>query len=111
MVSMVDMSFALCGLCIFACVRTMAWDIDAALYIKRVPTKDNLADDPSRERYDLLERMEVRPPFFTFLRLPLMVRHLLHRQRRSKPLSTSVSTMHRRGVHSMPRPTDNGGQK
>ena len=53
----------LCGLCIFACVRTMAWDIDAALYIKRVPTKDNLADDPSRERYDLLERMEVRPLF------------------------------------------------
>ena len=47
----------------------MAWDIDAALYIKRVPTKDNLADDPSRERYDLLERMEVRPPFFTFLTL------------------------------------------
>ena len=45
----------------------MAWDIDAALYIKRVPTKDNLADDPSRERYDLLERMEVRPPFYTFL--------------------------------------------
>ena len=49
--------------CIFACVRTMAWDIDAALYIKRVPTKDNLADDPSRERYDLLEKIEVRPPF------------------------------------------------
>ena len=66
MVSMVVMSFALCGLCIFACVRSMAWDIDAALYIKRVPTKDNIADDPSRERYDLLERMEVRPPFFTF---------------------------------------------
>ena len=40
--------------------RSMALDLDAALYIKRVPTKENLADDPSRERYALLERMQAK---------------------------------------------------
>lgn len=39
--------------------RSMALDLGAALYIKRVPTKENLADDPSRERYGLLQRMQV----------------------------------------------------
>ena len=34
-------------------------ELGAALYIKRVPTKDNLADDPSRERYGLLRHMGV----------------------------------------------------
>ena len=38
--------------------RSMALDLEAALYIKRVPTKENLADDPSRERYGLLQRMQ-----------------------------------------------------
>ena len=37
----------------------MALEMETALYIKRVPTKDNLADDPSRERYDLLHRINV----------------------------------------------------
>lgn len=37
----------------------MALELGTALYIKRVPTKDNLADDPSRERYGLLQRMGV----------------------------------------------------
>jgi len=32
-------------------------ELDAALFIKRVPTKENLADDPSRERYKLLSSM------------------------------------------------------
>jgi len=29
------------------------------MYVVRVPTKENLADDPSRERYGLLARMKV----------------------------------------------------
>jgi len=44
---------------IVLCARTMAMELGAALYIKRVPTKDNLADDPSRERYGLLRHMGV----------------------------------------------------
>jgi hypothetical protein len=39
--------------------RTMALEMGVALYIKRVPTKENLSDDPSRERYGLLRRMGV----------------------------------------------------
>ena len=37
----------------------MALELGTALYIKRVPTKDNLSDDPSRERYGLLRKMGV----------------------------------------------------
>ena len=33
--------------------------LKAGLFVSRVPTKENLADDPSREKYDLLERMGV----------------------------------------------------
>ena len=36
----------------------MAIEMQTELYIKRVPSKDNLADDPSRERYGLLELMK-----------------------------------------------------
>ena len=41
----------------------MALDLKAALYIKRVPTKENLADDPSRERYGLLQQMQAGKSF------------------------------------------------
>ena len=37
--------------------RMRALELEMALYISRVPTADNIADDPSRERYDLLRRM------------------------------------------------------
>ena len=40
--------------------RTLALELGIQLYIVRVPTKDNLADDPSRERYGLLEQLGVR---------------------------------------------------
>ena len=33
-------------------------ELKCALHIERVPTKENLADDPSRERYYLLERLQ-----------------------------------------------------
>ena len=39
--------------------RTMALEMGAAMFIKRVPTKENLADDPSRERYELLREIGV----------------------------------------------------
>ena len=35
-------------------------ELGIQLYIVRVPTKDNLSDDPSRERYGLLEQLGVR---------------------------------------------------
>lgn len=34
-------------------------DLEVELYIQRVPTKENLADDLSRERYDLLHEIGV----------------------------------------------------
>ena len=37
--------------------RTLALELNAALYVDRVPSKNNIADDPSREKYDLLHRM------------------------------------------------------
>lgn len=50
---------------LFGCVgharvlcRTKALELGTGLYIGRVPSKDNLSDDPSREKYDLLERLE-----------------------------------------------------
>ena len=45
----------------------MALDLEAALYIKRVPTKENLADDPSRERYGLLQRMQASSDQFFYI--------------------------------------------
>ena len=49
----------------------MALQMEMGLYVKRVPTKDNLADDPSRERYGLLHRINVsssthHTPAFSF---------------------------------------------
>jgi hypothetical protein len=34
-------------------------ELGIELYIVRVPTKDNLSDDPSRERYGLIEHLGV----------------------------------------------------
>lgn len=39
-------------------IWTMAWHIGCGLFIVRVPSKENLADDPSRERYGLLKKMK-----------------------------------------------------
>lgn len=44
----------------FGFCRTLALELGIQLYIVRVPTKDNLSDDPSRERYGLLEQLGVR---------------------------------------------------
>ena len=41
------------------CSRTLALEIGCSMYIKRVPTKENISDDPSRERYGLLGKMGV----------------------------------------------------
>ena len=45
---------------VFCFCRTLALELGIQLYIVRVPTKDNLSDDPSRERYGLLEQLGVR---------------------------------------------------
>ena len=37
-------------------IRKLAAVNKIGIRVKRVPTKDNIADDPSRERYDLLAR-------------------------------------------------------
>ena len=34
-----------------------AAELNLELFVKRVPTKDNIADDPSRERYDLIMKL------------------------------------------------------
>ena len=49
-------------------MKSLEWDI--GLYITRVASKENLSDDPSREKYDLLAKCQaqrVEPylcPFF-----------------------------------------------
>ena len=37
-------------------------ELGCSLRIERVPTKDNLSDDPSRERYALLEKLQAGLP-------------------------------------------------
>lgn len=37
--------------------RMRALELGTGLFVSRVPTKENLADDPSRERYSLLEML------------------------------------------------------
>ena len=39
--------------------RTLALELGLDMHIKRVPTKENISDDPSRERYSLLQRLGV----------------------------------------------------
>ena len=39
--------------------RTLALELGLDMHIKRVPTKENISDDPSRERYGLLQRLGV----------------------------------------------------
>ena len=39
--------------------RTLALEIGCSMYVLRVPTKENISDDPSRERYGLLQKMGV----------------------------------------------------
>ena len=46
----------LCRVCVFA--RTKILEMDANIYVVRVASKENIADDPSRERYNLLNLME-----------------------------------------------------
>ena len=46
------------GTCVpVLCARTMVLELEAAMWVSRVPTKENLADDPSRERYSLIAAM------------------------------------------------------
>ena len=48
----------------FVLCRLRALELNLGLFVGRVPSKDNIADDPSRERYCLLRRMgaiEVKP--------------------------------------------------
>ena len=35
-------------------------ELGLQMFIERVPTKENISDDPSRERYSLLKYMGVR---------------------------------------------------
>ena len=37
-------------------------ELGCSLRIERVPTKDNLSDDPSRERYGLMEKLQAGSP-------------------------------------------------
>ena len=41
-------------------VRTLALEESIGLYVSRVASKENIADDPSRERDGLGERMRVK---------------------------------------------------
>ena len=43
--------------CIFALCRTLAIELGISIYVDRVASKDNIADDPSRERYELLRAL------------------------------------------------------
>ena len=46
--------------CIVHSIWMMAWQMDCGMFVVRVPSKENLADDPSRERYGLLAGMKAR---------------------------------------------------
>ena len=48
---------AACATLVCLLFRTLALEMGIDLYIKRVPTKDNVSDDPSRERYGLLNML------------------------------------------------------
>ena len=43
--------------CVVHSIWLMALELGTGIFVSRVPTKLNLADDPSREYYVLLERM------------------------------------------------------
>jgi len=43
--------------CLVHGIWTMALELQIGLYVSRVPTKENIADDPSRERYSLLKKL------------------------------------------------------
>ena len=50
--------------CIVHCIWSKALQLGTGLWISRVPSKDNISDDPSREKYDLLKKckaIRVRP--------------------------------------------------
>lgn len=42
------------------CGRTLALEESLGLYVSRVASKENIADDPSRERYGLVKRMRAK---------------------------------------------------
>ena len=46
--------------CIVHSIWMMAWQMDCGMFVVRVPSKENLADDPSRERYGLLAGMKAK---------------------------------------------------
>ena len=41
--------------------RTLAIELGIGIYVDRVSSKDNIADDPSRERYQLLKEIGAKP--------------------------------------------------
>jgi hypothetical protein len=43
--------------CIAHCIWSCALQLRIGLWLERVPSKDNISDDPSREKYELLERL------------------------------------------------------
>ena len=43
--------------CSTATARKHALIRRMGLYVKRVPSKDNISDDPGRERYNLMQRI------------------------------------------------------
>jgi hypothetical protein len=45
--------------CVSFSPRSLALELGIDMCIKRVPTKENISDDPSRERYGLLQRLGV----------------------------------------------------
>jgi hypothetical protein len=45
--------------CIVHSIWAVVWQMGCGMYVVRVPSKENLADDPSRERYGLLAGMKV----------------------------------------------------
>ena len=44
--------------CLIHSMWTRAIELNMHMYVGRVPTKDNISDDPSRERYVLLDRVK-----------------------------------------------------
>ena len=44
---------------VLAC-RTMALELECGLFVSRVASKENIADDPSRERYSLVKGMGMK---------------------------------------------------
>ena len=46
--------------CTSVCGRLRAIELGMGIFVSRVPTKDNIADEPSREKYGLLKSMKAK---------------------------------------------------